>query len=209
VPRRISTLWCLNYYLEQRIDLLAPPTGYHLRFSWFAPIVCLTPRGEFERECPRMQFFHLRLVLIGRVTRTACIGSYIIVARRARRVLLRRPALGIVFLPTFECRPCVSRSLFLRYLVKATRVSLKKTWTISPRIRRVCNKEGNESHEISRRLAVMSRDQSDDAPGDSASARCSPLSIPHPVPAGASHSIAIYWREPVVSYRDSCSRLLS
>lgn len=54
----------------------------------------------------------------------------------------------------------------------------------------------------------MSRDQSDDAPGDSASADVPPLSIPHPVPAGASHSIAIYCGNLLFSYRDYLFPLL-
>jgi len=90
----------LNYYLEQRIDLLAPP-------SWVPPTFLVgrtdrlfTPRGEFEREWHHDAVFFISDGVDRPGDETQLVSApYIIVARAGERVLLRPSGPGYSFPP--------------------------------------------------------------------------------------------------------------
>jgi Dolichyl-phosphate-mannose-protein mannosyltransferase len=90
----------LNYYLEQRIDLLAPP-------SWVPPTFLVgradglfTPRGEFEREWHHDAVFFISDGVDRPSDETQLVSApYIVVARAGERVLLRPSGPGYSFPP--------------------------------------------------------------------------------------------------------------
>jgi len=103
----------LNYYLEQRIDLLAPPSWVPPTFSLVAPIVCSRHAGSSSGSGTTMQFSSSQTVLIGRVTRHSLYRLHTSLSHgRASACSSGRPALGIRFLPNVRVPPlCFALSL--------------------------------------------------------------------------------------------------